>query len=116
MQTRNAAGQRIPIAAIEASSSEDRAGHPYFVYETLQQGSTNVFDTRRETYRQALSVTTERPGKGQSFLYTLNLSAPSAAWPEVREGFQRAVESFTLLDTAKSKKYVPPDKDPWLFF
>jgi hypothetical protein len=51
---------------------------------------------------------------GTPYLYTLALACPSVSWDDMKEGFQKAVDSFELLPPGKG--YVPPDKDPWLFF
>lgn len=115
VQSRNTQGQRVPLATVESIEAVQRGGQTYYVYETLQQGSPNLYDTSRDTYRVGLCVTGARPGlEGTPFLYTLALSAPSKAWPKLEAGFKSAVDSFELLPTGKD--YVPPDKDPWLFF
>ena len=93
----------------------DHEGVPYYVYETSQQGSPTVFDSSRDTVRRALCVTAARRGQGgDPFLYTLVLACPGGAWDGLEGGFQRAIESFRL--TQPGRNYVPPDKDPWLFF
>ena len=115
LQSRNSQGQRIPLASVESVEAVQRDGGTYYVYETLQQGSPNLYDSSKDTYRVGLCVTGMRPGlEGTPYLYTLSVSAPSKAWPKLEGGFKEAVNSFKLLPTGKD--YVPPDKDPWLFF
>lgn len=115
VQSRNTQGVRVPLATVESIEAVQRDGGTYYVYETLQQGSPNLFDTSKDTYRVGLCVTAARPGlDGTPFLYTLSVSAPGKAWPKLEGGFKGAVDSFKLLPTGAS--YVPPDKDPWLFF
>lgn len=68
-----------------------------------------------ESFRHALAVTAVRPGlNGSPYLYTLNLACPDEAWEDLEPYFQKSVDSFRLVETTSS--YVPPDKDPWLFF
>jgi hypothetical protein len=115
VQSRNNQGQRVPLASVETASISDRSGVPYYVYEAVQQGSPTYSDASRDTYRQSLCVTAARNGlDGSPFLYTLALACPSELWPELEEGFNKAVQSFELLQPGR--KYIPPDKDPWLFF
>jgi hypothetical protein len=35
-------------------------------------------------------------------------------WADLEPGFRQAVASFALLPPGRD--YIPPDKDPWLFF
>ena len=35
-------------------------------------------------------------------------------WEDLEPQFKAAIESFTMLATTDA--YIPPDKDPWLFF
>lgn len=115
MQSRNTEGRRVPLATVESATISDRGGVPYYVYEAVQSGSPNLFDPSRDTYRQSLCVSAARPGlDGTPYIYTLVLACPSVRWAELEDGFKRAVESFVLLPPGK--KYVPPDKDPWIFF
>ena len=115
MQSRNSQGQRVPLASLESIETVKKDGSTYYVYETLQSGSPTVYDASRDTYRVGLCVTATRPGQdGTPYLYTLAASAPSKAWPKLEAGFKDTVDSFKLLPTGKD--YIPPDKDPWLFF
>lgn len=41
-------------------------------------------------------------------------SCPEELWGELEPLFRRAVDSFVMLPTTRD--YIPPDKDPWLFF
>lgn len=41
-------------------------------------------------------------------------SCPEQLWPELEPVFKEAVSKFALLPTTRD--YIPPDKDPWLFF
>jgi hypothetical protein len=114
VQARNTRGQRVPLATVDHVTLSDREGVPYYVYEATQQGSPNLFDRSKDTYRKSLSVTVARLGEtGTPFLYTLALTCPSTAWPELEAVFRQAVESFVLLPPGRG--YVPPDKDPWMF-
>eukprot|EP00892_Ulva_mutabilis_P004892 jgi/Ulvmu1/2775/UM140_0004.1 len=113
--SRNTQGQRVPLASLESIDTVDRNGQKYYVYETVQQGSPNLYDASKDTQRVALCVTAARPGlTGTQYLYTLALSAPGKAWSKLESGFKETAESFQLLPPGKG--YVPPDKDPWLFF
>ena len=42
------------------------------------------------------------------------LHSPQPLWEELQPRFQEAVASFHL--TEPTRAYIPPDKDPWLFF
>jgi len=108
-------GQRVALNSVEAASKEVRDGAPYFVYEHVSQGAPNLSSGRLESFRHALAVTSVRPGMdGTQYLYTLNLSCPDELWEDLEPCFQKAVSSFRLVQT--TNKYIPPDKDPWLFF
>jgi hypothetical protein len=115
-QARNTQGQRVPLATTEAAVLEDRNGVPYFVYDASQRGSPSLFDPSRETTRPSVNVTTARPGQepGSQYMYTLSLSCPGILWPEVEEAFRATAASFHLLEPGRG--YVPPDKDPWVFW
>ena len=66
------------------------------------QGSPNMANPNKETFRHAISVTAWRPGlKGTPYLYTLNLSCPDEAWDKYGQLYQQAAESFKLLDPSK---------------
>ena len=105
----------MPLATVESATISDRDGVPYYVYEAIQAGSPNLFDVSKDTYRQSLCVSAARLGQdGGAYIYTLVLACPSVVYAELEEGFKAAVDSFTLLPPGKG--YVPPDKDPWLFF
>ena len=79
------------------------------------QGSPTPDDQRKETYRHSLAVTAWRPGLGGTpYLYTLNLACPEREWADMQPVFAATVDSFELL--TPSRRYVAPDKDPWLFF
>lgn len=43
-----------------------------------------------------------------------SLCLSQALWDELKGGFRTAVESFELVTPSDS--YIPPDKNPWLFF
>jgi len=108
-------GQRVALNSIEAAAKEKRNGAPYFVYEHVSQGAPNLASGRLESYRHALAVTTTRPAMdGSLYLYTLNLACPDDIWDDLQPLFQESVDSFLL--TEPTNAYVPPDKDPWLFF
>mmetsp|Transcript_3755 Transcript_3755/g.9727 ORF Transcript_3755/g.9727 Transcript_3755/m.9727 type:complete len:304 (-) Transcript_3755:153-1064(-) len=108
-------GQRVALNSIEAATKEERSGAPYFLYEHVSQGAPNLASGKLESYRHALAVTTTRPAMdGSLYLYTLNLACPDDTWDDLLPYFQECVDAFHL--TATTKAYVPPDKDPWLFF
>jgi hypothetical protein len=74
-----------------------------------------LIEQSKETYRHALAVTTTRPGMdGSPYLYTLNMSCRQEMWADLEPLFKQCINSFRLLETTNS--YIPPDKDPWLFF
>ncbi|GAX79956.1 hypothetical protein CEUSTIGMA_g7395.t1 [Chlamydomonas eustigma] len=113
--SRVSSGQRIALYDVEDVYKDDRDGKAYFVYEHLSQGSPTAAQQAKETFRHALAVTATRPGMdGTPYLYTLNLSCRQEMWDELLPVFKKSVESFKLLPTTDS--YVPPDKNPWLFF
>ncbi len=73
------------------------------------QGSPNMSDQRKETYRHALSATSVRPGlDGTPYLYTLNLSCRQDMWSDLEPLFQQSIDSFDMLAT--TDRYIPPDK------
>lgn len=110
-------GQRVSLNSIEAAERSTRGSPPssYFTYEHISQGSPNLRTASRESYRHALAVTAARPGLGGSpFLFTLNLACPQELWAELEGPFQKAVQSFGLVQPGL--QYVAPDQDPWRFF
>eukprot|EP00879_Flechtneria_rotunda_P026245 GHRR01027974.1.p1 GENE.GHRR01027974.1~~GHRR01027974.1.p1 ORF type:complete len:208 (+),score=53.59 GHRR01027974.1:604-1227(+) len=112
---RTSTGQRTALNDIEEAHAEERNGQTYYVYEHTTQGSPTISSSKQETFRHALAVTTTRPGlDGRPYLYTLNLSCPQVLWNDLSNGFKTAVDSFQLVATTNA--YIPPDKDPWLFF
>lgn len=112
---RTTAGQRVALNDVQESHLETRDGLQYWVYEHVSQGSPTITNRGRESYRHALAVTSWRPAMdGTPYLYTLNLSCPEELWGELEPLFRRAVDSFVMLPTTRD--YIPPDKDPWLFF
>lgn len=107
----------MALASPEAATREERDdGAPYFVYEATQKGSPSLFDASRETSRPSVNVTAARPGQapGSVFLYSLCLSCPGTVWPDVEAGFRATAASFRLLEPGRD--FVPPDKDPWVFW
>lgn len=113
--SRLTSGQRTTLNDVEDVAAEDRDGQTYWLYEHLSQGSPTLKDRDKETYRHALAVTSIRPGLDSTpFLYTLNLACPQSLWEDLAPYFRTSAESFALLPTSSS--YIPPDKDPWLFF
>ncbi|KXZ53907.1 hypothetical protein GPECTOR_6g825 [Gonium pectorale] len=112
---RTTAGQRVALNDVQEAHLDARNGLQYWVYEHVSQGSPTITTRSRESYRHSLAVTSWRAGlDGSPYLYTLNLSCPEDLWPELEPLFKRSVEAFTLLPTTRD--YIPPDKDPWLFF
>ncbi|KIY93318.1 PsbP domain-containing protein 5 [Monoraphidium neglectum] len=112
---RKTTGQRTALNDVEQSRVEERGGQKYYVYEHRAQGSATSFDRSPETFRHAVAATTVRPGlDGTPYLYTLNLSCPEGLWEDLSPRFLDSIESFRLLPTTNA--YIPPDKDPWLFF
>ncbi|EFJ45610.1 hypothetical protein VOLCADRAFT_105895 [Volvox carteri f. nagariensis] len=112
---RTTAGQRVALNDVQEAHLETRDGLQYWVYEHISQGSPTITTRTRESYRHSLAVTSWRPAMdGTPYLYTLNLSCPEDLWPDLEPLFRRSAESFTLLPTTRD--YIPPDKDPWLFF
>ena len=66
------------------------------------QGSPNMANPNKETFRHAISVTAWRAGlKGTPYLYTLQLSCPDEAWDRYGPMYEQAAESFKLLDPSK---------------
>lgn len=113
--SRTTSGQRVSLNNIESINLERRDNEPYWVYEHLTQGSPNESNPSQETYRHALAVTTVRSlPDGTPYLYTLNLSCREEAWSDLQPQFERAVNSFRLLQPGK--KYVSPEQAPWRFF
>ncbi|GLI64352.1 hypothetical protein VaNZ11_007592 [Volvox africanus] len=112
---RTTAGQRVALNDVQEAHLETRDGLQYWVYEHVSQGSPTITTRTRESYRHSLAVTSWRSAlDGTPYLYTLNLSCPEDLWPELEPLFRRSVASFALLPTTRD--YIPPDKDPWLFF
>ncbi|KAG2440805.1 hypothetical protein HXX76_003660 [Chlamydomonas incerta] len=112
---RTTAGQRVALNDVQESHLEARDGQQYWVYEHVSQGSPTITSRTKESYRHALAITSWRNGQdGSPYLYTLNLSCPEQLWPELEPVFKAAVAGFALLPTTRD--YIPPDKDPWLFF
>ncbi|GLC52390.1 hypothetical protein PLESTB_000623800 [Pleodorina starrii] len=112
---RTTAGQRVALNDLQETHLETRDGLQYWVYEHISQGSPTITTRTRESFRHSLAVTSWRPAMdGTPYLYTLNLSCPEDLWPELEPLFRRSVESFAMLPTTRD--YIPPDKDPWLFF
>ncbi|KAG2496712.1 hypothetical protein HYH03_005125 [Edaphochlamys debaryana] len=112
---RTTVGQRLMLNTVEEAHLEERGGLQYWVYEHVSQGSPTITNRSRESYRHQLAVTSWRAGlDGTPYLYTLNLSCPEELWPSLEAPFRKAVQSFALLPTTRD--YIPPDKDPWLFF
>ncbi|GFR51830.1 hypothetical protein Agub_g14293 [Astrephomene gubernaculifera] len=113
---RTTAGQRVALNDVQEAHAEVRQeGLQYWVYEHMSQGSPTIGTRTRESYRHSLAVTSWRAGlDGTPYLYTLNLSCPESLWPSLEPLFRSSVASFTLLPP--SRDYIPPDKDPWLFF
>lgn len=108
-------GQRVSLSSVEDAFFVEKNGIQYCVYEHISQGSPTLLNAENETYRHARAVTVARPGlDGQTFLYTLNVSCPQDKWGDLQEPFQKAVDSFTLIEPGK--EYVPPNQDPWRFF
>ena len=66
------------------------------------QGSPNMANPKKETFRHAIAVTGWRSGlKGTPFLYTLNLSCPDENWGKYGEMLQQAAATFKLNDPGK---------------
>eukprot|EP00192_Tetraselmis_astigmatica_P021173 CAMPEP_0117682430 /NCGR_PEP_ID=MMETSP0804-20121206/19656_1 /TAXON_ID=1074897 /ORGANISM="Tetraselmis astigmatica, Strain CCMP880" /LENGTH=296 /DNA_ID=CAMNT_0005492543 /DNA_START=14 /DNA_END=904 /DNA_ORIENTATION=- len=108
-------GQRVALNSIETVDKVERDGVPYIYYEHVAQGAPNLSSGRLESFRHALAVTTVRPGlNGSPYLYTLNLACPDTIWDNLEPVFREAVNSFELKSITSA--YIPPDKDPWLFF
>ena len=79
------------------------------------QAAPNLSSGRSESFRHALAVSTYRPGlDGTPYVYTFNLACPDENWDDLEPVFTEAMESFRLTETTNA--YIPPDKDPWLFF
>jgi hypothetical protein len=115
VQNRNYAGQKLPVAAVEAAETVAHDGVTYYVYETAQQGSPTLYDMSSTTLRVGKCVTAVRPGlSGTPYLYTLALTCPSPKYPELEAPFRDCAESFRLLPPDDS--YIAPDKDPWNIF
>lgn len=111
---RNTFGERIPLATVEASDTVVKGDTTYYIYETLQQGSPNIQDRSRDTFRRGLCVTAVRPGEsGTPYLYTLAFACPEKTWATLEGGFKKGIESFELIPTGSS--FIPPDKNPWAF-
>ena len=108
-------GQRISLSSVEDAYFVERDGRRYCVYEHVSQGSPTLSSQTKETYRHAKAVTVSRPGLNEEdFLYTLNISCPQEKWDELGNAFQHVVDSFVLVEPGEG--YIPPNKDPWLFF
>lgn len=104
-------GQRVTLNAVEDARTQVIDGTRYWTYEHLAQGSPNEKEpANKETYRHALAVTAQRG----DYLYTLNMVAPETRWEEVGSAYAQAQASFRLMEP--SKKFVPPEKDPWKFW
>eukprot|EP00195_Chlamydomonas_chlamydogama_P003864 CAMPEP_0202921462 /NCGR_PEP_ID=MMETSP1392-20130828/77409_1 /ASSEMBLY_ACC=CAM_ASM_000868 /TAXON_ID=225041 /ORGANISM="Chlamydomonas chlamydogama, Strain SAG 11-48b" /LENGTH=251 /DNA_ID=CAMNT_0049615033 /DNA_START=212 /DNA_END=967 /DNA_ORIENTATION=+ len=113
--SRVSSGQRVALNDVEEAHYEERDGAPFWVYEHLSQGSPTPLNPSKETYRHALAVTSVRPGlDGTPYLYTLNMSCRQELWDDLLPLFRQAASSFKL--EATTNQYIPPDKDPWLFF
>ena len=70
--------------------------------QLLLQGSPNMANPNKETYRHAVAVTAYRPGlKGVPYLYTLNLSCPDDAWDKYGTLYQQAAATFRLNEPSK---------------
>lgn len=66
------------------------------------QGSPNMANPKKETFRHAIAVTGWRSGlKGTPFLYTLNLSCPDENWDKYGGMLQQAAATFKLNDPGK---------------
>jgi len=114
--SRLTSGQRTALNDVEEVHAETREGQRYFVYEHLSQGSPTLLETqRKETYRHALAATTVRNGlDGTPYLYTLNLSCRQEMWEDLRPMFQRAIDSYRLVEP--TDKFVSPEVNPWQFW
>lgn len=66
------------------------------------QGSPNLANPGKETYRRALSVTSTRTGlnDGVEYLYTLNLACPQDLWDDLQPVFKQV--NPNLLPTGLS--------------
>ena len=55
------------------------------------QGSPNLANSGKETYRRALAVTATRAGlqDGVEYLYTLNLACPQDLWEDLEPVFKQ---------------------------
>lgn len=55
------------------------------------QGSPNLANSGKETYRRALAVTATRAGlqDGVQYLYTLNLACPQDLWEDLEPVFKQ---------------------------
>ena len=61
------------------------------------QGSPNMQNPSKETFRHAIAVTAWRLGQqGTPYLYTLNLSCPDDTWGQFGELYRQAAETFKL--------------------
>lgn len=108
-------GQRVVLQQVENVKAQEKWGTTYWTYEHLSQGSPNMANPNKETFRHAIAVTAWRAGlKGTPYLYTLNLSCPDDTWDKFGGLYQEAADSFKLLEP--SKEFIQPDKDPWRFF
>lgn len=73
-----------------------------FRRKTFLQGSPNMANPNKETYRHSVSVTAWRPGlKGTPFLYTLNLSCPDENWGMYGDLYEQAAATFKLNEPGK---------------
>eukprot|EP00955_Chlamydomonas_euryale_P017775 189838-Chlamydomonas_euryale.AAC.2 len=116
--SRTTNGQRYALNDIESAARVERDGIPYFVYEHLTQvreGSPTMVERSKETYRHALAVSAVRPAMdGTPYIYTLNMSCRQDQWDDLAPLFEESIKDFQLIPT--TDQYIPPDKNPWLFF
>ena len=69
----------------------------------LWQGSPNLLNAEKETYRKAVAVTAWRPGlKNTPYLFTLNLACPEEKWDTMGPLYAHAADSFRLVAPAKA--------------
>ena len=83
------------------------------------QGGPSTFSPQeKENFRHSKAVTSWRKGTKDpklSFYYTLTLTCREEQWEDLKAGFDQATRSFTMLNP-DPKRFVSPEKDPWLFF
>eukprot|EP00891_Asterochloris_glomerata_P006085 jgi/Astpho2/6085/e_gw1.00084.203.1_t len=111
-------GQRISLSTVENVSQEQKGDYSYIYYEALSQAKPTFSPQEQENFRHSKAVTSWRKGTKDpklSFYYTLTLTCREEQWEDLKAGFDQAIRSFTMLNP-DPKRFVSPEKDPWLFF